>query len=310
MTLDFLRDEIHQQIGEPSDIDPDTDVSYDGSPLLDFVVNEGLRQISTWKDPSSDRAIRLPDFIGDMLFQSYYVTGDIDANTLTDTTVILPAGSSTDNDAYNGWVVTVGGQTQYIVDYVGATLTATLADDWTTKPLIDDEYELSKNFSRILASTDDLIDYHIATPTSGDYRQGNFLIPLKISDIANNRDLQKAKDTEAFTGIITQTGTPSQWSWFGNKINFNFAPDEALWYRMEYYRLPRTLSADDDEPDIPEFLQYGIVLWGRQWGYNRQQASPEAYSAKRDSEDFMRQRLNLYSMEYLREDDYGTIRMK
>jgi len=309
MTLSFMRQEIFEQIGEPDDIDPDTDVQYDGAPLLDFAVNEGLRQVSTWKNPSTDRTIRLPEFIGEMTFQSYYETGTL-TNVGTTSTVVLPTGASTVNDAYNGWIVTVGSETRFIVDYVGASLTATVTPVFGTAPAVDDTFKLAKNFNLLLASTDDLAGFHITLPASGAYHKGNMLIPLKVIDIANTKDLTKAKDTEAYSGIITQTGTPSEWLWLRNSLIFNFVPNERLWYKMEYYRLPKVLTTGTDEPDIPEFLQYGVILWGRWWGYSRQQAAPEAYSAKRDFQDFMAQRLDLYSMEYLREDDYGTLRMR
>lgn len=309
MTLDLLRDEIWQQIGEPEDIDPDSDTQYESGPLLTWVVNEGLRTVATWVDPMTGREVRIPEKIGDMHFQSYYESGTLDADAPSASTIQLPTGASTTDDTYNGWVITLGSQDRYIVDYDGSTLRATLADDWDTEPDSGDEYELAKNFHMMLASGDGLESYHITKPTSGDYVTGNFLLPLKIVDLEDLVELEKAGRNEAFSSLLTSTGTPTSWYWQGNKLVFNYVPDEQRWYKMEYYRLPKTLSTSTDAPDIPEYLHYGIVLWGRWWGFARQMGQPEAYAAKKDFEDFMRQRLNLYAIEYLRDDDYGTVRL-
>jgi hypothetical protein len=146
-------------------------------------------------------------------------------------------------------------------------------------------------------------------PSNGSHT-GNFLFPLKIVDLEDQRSLVKAGANEDYATLLSTTGTPTEWYWISNKLVFNYAPDESRWFKMEYYRLPRELSSATDEPDIPEFMQYGVVLWGRWWGYARQQGQPEAYAAKKDYEDFMHQRLNLYAIEYLRDDDHGLLVME
>src|SRR5512146_2397218 len=126
MTLDQLRDQIYANSGFASDLKPDTDTSYNGGPILTWVVNEAQRQIAFWKDPAMGRQIRFRGLLSDAYFKSKVISGTLTADGTT-TTVVLPAADvGSQDDRYIGWVVTVGGESRLIVDYTGSTLTATL----------------------------------------------------------------------------------------------------------------------------------------------------------------------------------------
>ncbi len=62
-------------------------------------------------------------------------------------TITLAAGSSAVNDFYNGMIVRVNsgtgpGQARMITDYVGATLVASVAPNWSTNPSNDSVYDI------------------------------------------------------------------------------------------------------------------------------------------------------------------------
>jgi hypothetical protein len=302
MTLAELQAEIWKMIGEPSDLYDDLTAVYDAA--LTSAINEGLRVISTWKDPVTGRPIRYPLLKDRMFFQSYYTSGTLDAAGST-TTVVLPSGSSTEDDAYNGWLVAVSGVDRRIVDYVGSTLTATVAEAFATSavPESGDSYTLSKEFMRFLPATSAIVDFHIVRPTG-------FIVPIFIRDLDEDEDIIRAARSDTFTSNLTSPGTPAEYLFLEDRIVFDYTPDEARWYEMEYTRLPAELSSDTDEPEIPEMYHYGIVLWCRWWGYAREQSLQEAYAAKRDLVDFMRERVGSYHFENDREVTHGVLRRK
>jgi hypothetical protein len=64
--------------------------------------------------------------------------------------VVLAAGASAVNDAYNGLILTIlagtgAGQTQTVVDYVGSTRTATFALNWSTPTDTTSAYAIFRN---------------------------------------------------------------------------------------------------------------------------------------------------------------------
>lgn len=298
MTLAEMQEQIWRFIGEPSDLYDDDTATYDSE--LTLAINEGLRQVATWRDPQTGRAVRYPALFGETFFQPYRETGTLDADGTT-TTVVLPAGSSAVNDAYNGWTIEINSETRVIMDYVGSTLTATVNDAFDSAPATSDTYELTKNFIQLLASTHSLVGFHLSKPTG-------FLAPQRILNLTDSEELSRASRTETYISQGSEIGTPTEFYFKDDRLVFNFAFEEDSWLKMEYTRLPAELSASSDEPELPEYYHQGIVLWGRWWGYAREQALQEAYASKQDFVDFMRQRIGMYHFETDRENVYGVLR--
>ena len=312
MTLDLLRDEIWTHIGEPPDLDPDTDTSYNGGPLLDFVVNEGQRQVAAWRDPDSGRIFRVRSLISDLYYQTSYISGTLTGDSTASTIVFPAADVGAQDDRYNGWVVVVGSEVKAIVDYAGVSYTGTVHSDWSTTPETDDTYELYKNFDLLLPSGHAWISDHISLPAETDRSRatGNLIEVLKISDIAGNRTLDfPSREEDFITRLTSSGGSPNQWLRVGNKILYDQNVPEEKWMKMEYYRLPTEMSDDDDEPEIPEHLHYGIVLWGIQWGYSRHQEPSMKWSAKGDFKEFMKTATSTYAFQFERSDDSGFLQM-
>lgn len=306
MTLSELRTEIWERTYEQSDIDPSDDTT-----RLDFVCNEAQRQIAAWKDPQSGSLLRLRNLFGEMFFRWTTITGTLgDQSGAGDDEVVLPAADvGADDDQYNGWLVEVGSELKQVMDYVGATTTATVDSDWSSAPESGDSYGLYKRFAFLLPLSDAWASEHITLPAEGALGRsaGNLVEVLKIEDVDNQRKLEPLHGTESWPSLNVSTGDPTSWYRFGERLSFNYAPTERKWFRMEYYRLPTAMSSGTDEPEIPEMFHWAIVLWGTEWGFARVGESNEKYSAKRDFEDFMRRTKSQYEMLYERENDHGRL---
>jgi hypothetical protein len=311
MLLEEIRNEIWQNLGKPTDLDPSSDTSYNGGPYLTFVANMAQRRVASYKT-QREHIMRFNTLKGDMYFKNTIIEGTLESDGTT-STVILPSGDvGAGDDRYNGWVLKINGTYRLIVDYVTSTRTGTLHEDLSTAPATGDTYSLYKKFSYLLPSGHAWVSEHIQLPATTDryLNDGNFLEILKIEDLDQNRKLVKAKRGRSFVTLQTSTGDPQKWYRYGNKLIFDFAPEEEKWFRMEYYRLPIDMIVDSDEPELPEEFHYALVLWGTEWGYRREGESNEKYSTKLDFKEFMEQTLQELDIADEREFSYGSMRSK
>jgi hypothetical protein len=308
MTLDMIRDQIWWLTGEDTDLDPDTDVSYSGGPLLTWVANEGQRQIASYKAKDGS-FIKFRHLVGEFYFKTHVITGTLGADGSSTTVTFPPADVGGDDDRYNGWLVEINSETKMIVDYDGDSYQATVHSSWDTTPSSGDSYSLYKRFNLLLPSSHSWVGEHASLPVTSDtYRaEGNFVTLLKVTDIDNGTELERGSRIEDYTNNLTATGDPTAYILKGNRIVFNYASDEQRWYLADYYRLPTEMSNDTDVPEIPEMFHYGIILWGRWWTYERDQEKGAAYTAKRDFEDFMERTKSNYEVQFDRIDNYGLL---
>jgi hypothetical protein len=295
--------------GEDSDLDPDSDTSYDGGPLLTWVANEGQRQIAAWKDRTG-RQLLIPELYSEMYFKSHVITGTLDSDGTASTITLPSADVGGDDDRYNGWLVEVGSETKMVVDYNGTTYTATVHEDWDTTPASGDSYTLMKRWNLVVPSTGLWASENISEPSGGttEHRsEGKYVTILKITDLVDEVELEMGGRTEDYSANLLTTGTPTGWIMKGNRVIFNYAPDEERWYKADYFRMPYEMSDDDHRPEIPEMFHYGIVLWGRWWVYERDQEKGAAYTAKKDFEDFMSTTKSTWDVKLHRVDTYGVL---
>lgn len=311
MNLEEIRNEIWQNLGKLTDLDPATDTSHNGGPYLTYVANLAQRRVASYKLPKG-RILRFNTLKGEMFFKNKVISGTLESDGTT-TTIVLPSGDvGTGDDRYNGWLLKIGGKFRIIVDYDTSTRTGILHEALSSAPADGDDYSLYKKFSYLLPSGHTWVSEHITLPTTTDryLNDGNLLEILKIEDLDQNIKLTKAKRGRSFVTLNTSTGDPQKWYRYGNKLIFDFAPTEEKWFRMEYYRMPLDMSDDSDEPEIPEEFHYALVLWGTEWGYRREGESNEKYSTKLDFKEFMAQTLLEIDIADEREFSYGSMRSK
>lgn len=313
MTLEEVRRQIWENLGEPTDLDPDTDVSYIGGPLLNWVVNEAQRQLSMWKDPITRMQVRFHNLFGTLYFSMSVVEGVLSQAPESETRVDLYSGGAipeTDLQRYRSWILRINGEQRLIVDYDENNV-ATLLRPLSTLPSIGDEYKLFKRHVYLLRADDPWASEHVALPAEvGRLREGNFSEILKITDLQERVGLSKAPHGANFIRYNESTGTPRQWYRFANRVVMDQAPVEPRWYEMEYYRLPSVVSEPEDVPEIPEQFHYGLVLWGTEWGLRRAREADQKYSAKRDLIDFMRSTKTEWDVEFERSSDHGRMEVR
>ena len=306
MTLLEIYTEIWEHTGEINDLDPSVDAT-----RLTWVVNEGQRQVAFWKDPVTQRPLRIHSLMGELFFTSSFVSSTLDADAPADNKITFPGADVSDQESrYNGWIAESGGQSRIITSY--NNYIATLHKDWDTTPSSGDTYKLYKRFWLIVDSSDPWQSEHITIPASSTkYRtEGNLLGILKIEDLEDEVDLRKAAKGRTYPSLMMSTGTPNRWWQSGRKLYMDYCLDEARTFKAEYLRHPTKMSAASDTPEIPEIFHWGIVLWGIMWGFSREQEAPDKYSAKRDFLDFMRQTKSVYEMELESIEDYGSLQIE
>jgi len=312
MTLELIRNQIWQHIGEPPDLDPSTDTQYNSGPLLTWVANRGQHQVAMWKDPNNNSMLRIRELVADMHWQAQMVDSTLDTAGTT-TTVVFPSGDvGEQDDRYNGWIVEVDGVQRMIVDYTGSSRTATVHKAFSSAPAGTEDYKLYKNFMQLTVSGDPWSTDHIVVPAASTrYRtEGNLLEPLRIRKIETQHRLRKVGMKSDYTQDIWTKGDPASWQVLGNKIYFDRQLDEEDWYQMWYYRTPTDMSADADEPEIPEVFHWAICLWGIWWGFSRDGESAQAYSKKQDFEREMRRLKNQWDTSNELEYDWGTLQLE
>jgi hypothetical protein len=308
MTLEEIMDDVWRAAGEPPDLNPDTDIRYGGSPLLMWVANQAQNTIASWKDRDTGGKPKILEICGELFFQSTLISGTLDEDATDEDTIVLP---STDvgagDDQYNGWIYSDGTEYMLITDYVGSTNTITLHDELSTTPSSGDSYYLYKRFFLILPSTDTWASEHITRPSAGTlfHGEGQLIVPTKIEDMESKRTLEKARREDGFLNTQTSTGDPTLWYLFGNRVVFNYAPEEVKWFRMEYKRLPTPMTSTSDVPEIPEMFHYGIVLWSLEWVFRHFGETGDKYSTKLDFNDFMRSTVS--TMELMEDDDESYV---
>jgi len=314
MTLSEIRNEIRQQIGEPTDLTPigaDADVQYNGGPLLTWTANEGQRQIAAWKDPETQKVYRHPQLYAEMFFQTKVFSGTLpDQTGLQADEILLTAAFGPEDGRYVNWLVTVGSEVKRIMVYNGGARLGTVDSDWASTPALGAAFTLTTRVYLMVDPTHAWASENISIPAPSDrYRsEGNLIEVLKIEDVSSLRELTKASRVESFLGTSVASGSPSSYYRIGNRIYFDQASSEELWLRLEYYRSPTDMVALADEPELSEQFHYAIVLWGIWWGFRRAGDNAGAYNVSQELRALMKRIVAHSDIKDDRKQDYGVLR--
>lgn len=296
MTVEEIAAQVWRNLGEPSDLDPYTgtaiDFTTDGGAILLRWINEAYKKIVTWKFENG-RQVRFATLEAEAYFKTALLEGTAGCINSVDTTtgaVTLNATGftpSAEADFYNGWVIEItggtgSGQRRLIVDYDGTSYTATPHKDWDTDPDATSTIELYKNFMQFVATTSGAAQYNIPLDPSS-----VALAVLKLIDLKAGSDLTMAERKEAFPATMTEpTDAPSVYYTFGNKIFFEAPVNEAIWFKLEYMKMPDALVAGST-PAIPGQWHMAIVLYTTWLGLQENGETGEAYATYRALETYM-----------------------
>jgi hypothetical protein len=206
------------------------------------------------------------------------------------------------DDQYNEWIVEIDGETgsgqrRMIVDYTGTNRRALVHPNWDTVPDATSQFKLYKRWFKFIPSGEPFATENIAISP-----RTQLLSPLMIKDIYDEREIKRDDRTSSQAGDLTENGDPTTYILYGNRLWFNYAPDEVRQYVLEYLRIPPDLTTASQEPDVPEMFQDAIVDWATRYGLKRDQDFQAAYSLKRDVEDAMMMIIDSYEMSTERMD--------
>jgi hypothetical protein len=304
MTTEEMIVEVFEALGEPSDLFPYTsgtvvvDMTTVGAIKILKWLNRGYKRILNWKFPNGHQ-VRFPVQQGEIFFSTVVKSGTVASATPTEVT--LDGGVMANDDQYNGWIVEIlagtgQGQVKVIVDFTAARV-ATLADAWDTVPDGTSTYALYKrSYSFRGAAAVDVSENIPLNPID------QIASVLKITDVEGVMDLAVGGGIEGFSSGLLSHGTPSSYILLGNRIVFDVAADEVIWYRMEYSKVPEELALALDEPELPETFHEALILYAQWIGLRRSQEWGGAYSTKKDIEDLMQTLKTSIEMSYERMD--------
>lgn len=299
MTFSEMKTEVWDALGQPSDLNP---TSYT---QIGTWLNRGYKKICFWKFPNG-RRLRFRAIEGELFFQTQVLTGTAEDGAAS--TITLQIGEvGANDDQYNGWVVEIdsgtgSGQTRLIVDYTGSGRVATVAVPWDTTPDSTSVYSLYKGFMKFVASGGIGASENITIdPNDSIYDV------LKVTDLEDERSLDRGDRTAGYPSNLSTSGTPGEYIVFGDRLVFDCPIDDERWYKMEYVKIPASMSSDADEPAIPEPWHDAIVLWAVWKGLMRQQEMQSAYATKRSLEDMIQTIIEQYAADDEREESYLVI---
>lgn len=303
MTVEDLLVEVFEALGEPSDL-----YIYDGAGAVDLTqsgsirilkwVNRAYKRIVNWKFPNGSQ-VRFPMQSGEVFFKTKVISGTAVSGAAG--YIELDSSVGTEADRYNGWVLKItggtgSGQVRLIVDFDTARL-AYVDHDFDTTPDATSTYELYKRRYWFREATAMDVDENI--PMSPVNQVASV---LKISDPTNSVELTDAGRIEDFADNSLAYGTPCSYVDLGESILFDVAADEEIWFRLEYSKIPDSLTALTDEPKVPVTFHEPIALYAQWLGLRRSQEWGGAYSTKRDIEDLMQTLKTSLEMSFERKD--------
>ena len=304
MNLSQLCMHIYEALGEPEDLGEGGTPSTSGR-LKDF-ANMAQVRLANWKFPNG-RLLRFPMLYGVAMFRSVVKTGTVGAGYTNSLSLSSAVGNTLGQ--YNDWIVEISagtgsGQKRVITSYGIASGTAYeyrahIHSAWDTNPTDTSTYKVYKRFYKCLRTWDSFLSENISLNDLSDI--------MKIEDLADEAELDNDDRTIAVTSYLTDTGTPSSYLYFGNRIIFNTNVDSNRWFRIEYYRNPTEMSSASSKPELPEGWDQGIILYARWLGLARNQEAQMAYAAKKDLDDFIQGMRGFYEMRYERVRGRATV---
>lgn len=291
MNFGTIRSIVQAELGDKTDL-----AAGAGLTALDAAINRAQVAVANWKDPQTDRLIRFKELYSDFDFQWTVYEDKAVAASCTTTSIIVTYFIAKDDDQYNDWILEFNGERRVIVDFTGATGTFTLASALTAAPTLTaaDTISIYKRFAMILPSTDTWVSEHISKPAaSTTHKLGGGLVDIvKVVKLEDGTEITRSDRGEFQYSDLTSVGDPSSWFLMGNRLFFNSAPDAADWFRTEYYRVPNNMSADSDEPELPESFHDAIVMLSTEWGFRRYGEDESAYLVMQRMINFMRRTKN------------------
>jgi len=299
MTLKDIVIEVFEALGEPTDLDfwSDRDtqtVNTDSSGWKRLVdqVNSACMALSMWKWPTG-RQVRMRFPYGEAILKPLILSGTLSGNTSMWSVTGLDAGFGLHVDKLMvGQTSGAKGVVYWSKDttLLVAQVSGTFQSGETVK-LYRRKFPWKSVSSGYSLSSVDGIPYLPG--------QGSPLEIIGVRDIGNQTQLDRSYRGDFLPTPEPNEGVPLTFDVLANGLVFDVWPTDGLLFNVQYMRGPRKLGYEDsdEEPELPEQFHQGLVLWCEWWGLRRAQESNDAYSVKKDLDDFMARTRTEYDLQ-------------
>jgi hypothetical protein len=294
LTFGEMKMQVWQFLGEPDGLAPSSrGGSLTTETLLEQIINQAQLAITMWEDPSTKRKFRWKGFKGQSYLYGETLSGTLGAGSsagaITVDTSIATAVREGDLVKISRTTGTAYEHTSLVMGVVGNTLY--LVEDSDETPLAGDIVEL----------------YPVAL------RVSDVLVQevLGVEDLTTQTALEKfSKETTNLSGIGAP-GTPTAWDWDGVRVSFDVPLSGTYRYRLHVYKAPADLSADADYSELPDPVQFGVILKAVELGHIFMQEWQFAQEARATVDRFMRSTQDQWDLETaMRDGVAGSVRME
>lgn len=275
--------EVHERLGEPSDLPIETgglfDIAAYGSVRILRALNAACDYVATYKAPTTanGRPLYFRALERTATWEPTSATCTLPAQTDTTfkTLVLDVALSASAAGRFNGWMASIGTDVRRVLRHTVAGGVGTIVLD---KPLGADASALTLTLRPREFEFGDADGINVAD---------RVFETLRVYDLESGGELERSVD--ALHIDASGVGTPGAWSKRGSAIVFDVASDSATRsYAVDFVALPTPLTLATAQFALPLAFHEPIVVWATRWGYSRMMESTMAYALKRDFEDLMR----------------------
>jgi hypothetical protein len=304
MTVREAVEEVYEGLGRLTQLDPydpDTgnfDIGRPESQLVLRWLNAALQRVSHYK-LRDGTLVRFRGSETEQFFQTQVVEADVASATFR--TVSLDLGPIEHVDGrYRGWVLRItegagSGQMRYITGYQGNNWTATVHKGWDVEPDATSKVSLHKRFM-LFESEGELATENLPIDPTTVYSV------LKVTDLDGAYDLDDGGRTDNFSGFMLQIGEPRAFFHYAGGIVFDVAADSPRSYRAEILQNFGRMTVAEDRVPVPEPWDQAVIMWALWWGHKWNQEVDDAFSMKRDVQEFMEMTAQEHELMFERTD--------
>lgn len=287
-TFGQIKEVVWKNLGEPDDLTPYYNSETPGvnrvgatlasDSLLGLYVNKAQLAVSTWSDPVSSRKYR---WKGSK--KNYFLYGELETGTVVSGSEWIIQVSS-DMSVEVGDAIEVNDEIRYVMDVVGQEIT--LAEDLSSAP-----------------SAGDVVTRYPTYLTISDV---DILEVLKVEDLTNSTTLERFDKSETDLFSLDDPGEPTKWDKRGDRLYFDKPIDGRYRFRLFVYKQPVDMSNDSQYSELPNQVEYGIILKSMQYGFLHMNEEMSASYAYNDFNKFMRTTQDEWDMDGIMDDGAGS----
>jgi hypothetical protein len=122
---------------------------------------------------------------------------------------------------------------------------------------------------------------------------------VSVLDLETTTELDLSDKASSLLGAQALVGVPTEVRVVSGGVLFDVFPEADRNYMVRYFRGPKPMLVSEGAvaPELPVQFHEGLVIWGSWWGLTRGQETENAYSVKKDLEDFMARTRTEYDLQ-------------